>query len=52
MAREDLDQAITQTLIQQNADQLYAAAEQIVIANLEKHRSQGSLVGDDAGSAP
>jgi hypothetical protein len=50
MTRENLDDGITQTMFQPNADQMYAGAEQIVAANLEKHRSQGTLsLGDNAG---
>jgi hypothetical protein len=42
ITREGLDQAVTQTMLQPNADQAYAQAEQAVSAALAKYQAQGN----------
>jgi hypothetical protein len=51
IAREALDQTIERTLIQPNADQLYAQAEQAVSAALTKYETDPQLpIGANAAS--
>jgi hypothetical protein len=48
IARENLDRAIDRTLVQPNADQTYAEAEQAVSAALAKYQTQPALPFTDS----
>jgi hypothetical protein len=43
ITREGLEEVALRTMLQPNADQVYAGAERIVAAALEKHQAQGGL---------
>jgi hypothetical protein len=50
LTRENLNQAIDRTLMQPNADQTYAEAEQAVNAALAKYEAQPALPLNDLAS--